>query len=361
MQLYPNLIIEALNSVRYPGNGKSLKDNDMIQDIRINGNKVSLSIFFEKPNDPFAVSLVKSAAATLRRELGEEVEVEVTPKYKEHPQKSEEKPLKNVKYKIGISSGKGGVGKSTVSSNLAVALASQGFKVGLLDADIFGPSIPKMFGVEDEGLYMTNEEGRDWILPVEKFGVKMLSIGFVVDKNKAVVWRGTMASNALRQLITDAWWGDLDFLLIDLPPGTSDIHLTTVQTLDLNGAIVVTTPQEVALADARKGVEMFRNDKINVPVLGIVENMAWFTPLPHPEEKYYIFGNGGGVRLAEELNVPLLAQIPLVAEICEKADDGSPVSLALAEQPVSDVTPNPVAEAFRNLSLGLLSSLDPVD
>lgn len=355
--IYPNLIKKILESVRYPGNGKSLTENDMIEDIRIDGNHVSLSIRFDKPNDPFAQSTVRSSEATLKRELGEGVNVKVTPKYKMEMPKPEEKPLKGVKYKIGVFSGKGGVGKSTVASNLAVALASQGFKVGLLDADVFGPSVPKMFGVEDETLYMVNQEGRDWIEPIEKYGVKMLSIGFVVDKNKAVVWRGTMAGNALKQLLTDAWWGELDYFLIDLPPGTSDIHLTIVQTLDLDGVVIVTTPQEVALADARKGIEMFGNEKINVPILGIVENMAWFTPMPHPEEKYYIFGNGGGVRLAEECKVPLLARIPLVAEICETSDTGSPVSLALAAASARGVTPNPLAEAFKELSVNLMASL----
>ncbi|MDE5772933.1 MAG: Mrp/NBP35 family ATP-binding protein, partial [Muribaculaceae bacterium] len=228
---------------------------------------------------------------------------------------------------IGISSGKGGVGKSTVAANLAVALARQGYRVGLLDADIFGPSIPKMFGGEDEQLFMFNNEGRDWIEPVEKYGVKLLSIGFVVDRDSAVLWRGGMASNALKQLITDAWWGDLDYFLIDMPPGTSDIHLTLVQTLPITGVVIISTPQEVALADARKGISMFTGDKVNVPVLGIVENMAWFTPAPHPEERYYIFGEGGAKRLAEQLNVPLLAQIPLIADIRERADMGTPRAL----------------------------------
>ena len=221
----------------------------------------------------------------------------------------------------------GGVGKSTVSANLAVALAKLGYKVGLLDADIFGPSMPKMFQVEDARPYAERIDGRDLIIPVEKYGVKLLSIGFFVDPDQATLWRGGMASNALKQLIGDASWGELDYFLIDLPPGTSDIHLTVVQTLAMTGAIVVSTPQAVALADARKGINMFTNDKVNVPILGLVENMAWFTPAELPENKYYIFGKEGAKMLAEEMNVPLLGQIPIVQSICEGGDNGTTVAL----------------------------------
>ncbi len=231
-------------------------------------------------------------------------------------------------YIVGISSGKGGVGKSTVAANLATALAREGYRVGLLDADIFGPSVPKMFGIEDEQLYIHEVDGRQMIIPIERYGVKVLSIGFLVDKDKAVMWRGSMASNALKQLIAEADWGELDYFLIDMPPGTSDIHLTLVQTLGMTGIVVVTTPQEVALADARKGISMFRDEKVNVPILGLVENMAYFTPAPHPDERYYIFGREGGIRLAEHLGVRLLAQIPLVGSIADSGDNGSPIALS---------------------------------
>ena len=210
---------------------------------------------------------------------------------------------------------------------MAVALAREGYRVGLLDADIFGPSMPKMFGVEDEQLYMHKVDDRELIIPLERYGVKLLSIGFLVDKNSPVLWRGSMASNALKQLITDADWGELDYFLIDMPPGTSDIHLTLVQTLAMTGVVIVSTPQQVALADARKGIAMFMSDKINVPVLGLIENMAWFTPELHPEERYYIFGRDGGKELAKELNIELLGQIPIVGSICDHGDDGQPIAL----------------------------------
>lgn len=348
MTLYPNLIIDALRGVRYPGNGKSIVELGMIADnMRIDGMKVSFGLVFDKSTDPFIRSLIKTAEAAIHTNVSPDVEVTITPEFKRDVEQKVN-PLPKVKNIIGVSSGKGGVGKSTVASNLAVALAAAGYKVGLLDADIFGPSMPKMFGVEDEPIYMINEEGRDWIEPIEKYGVKLLSIGFMVDKNKPVLWRGGMASNALKQLITDAWWGELDYFLIDMPPGTSDIHLTLVQTLPLTGVVVVTTPQEVALADARKGIAMFQQEQVNVPVLGLVENMAWFTPDAHPDEKYYIFGKDGGLRLAEETGTQLLGQIPLVESVMANADAGTPAALGTT----------PEATAYRALAARVVEAVD---
>ena len=274
-------------------------------------------------------SVVKAAETAILTHVGKEVEIvdNISVKTVQAARPEVGKLLPQVKNIIGISSGKGGVGKSTVAANLAVALAKLGYKVGLLDADIFGPSMPKMFQVEDARPYAEKIDGRDMIIPVEKYGVKLLSIGFFVDPDQATLWRGGMASNALKQLIGDAAWGELDYFLIDLPPGTSDIHLTVVQTLAMTGAVVVSTPQAVALADARKGINMFTNDKVNVPILGLVENMAWFTPAELPDNKYYIFGREGAKKLAEEMNVPLLGQIPIVQSICENGDKGTPVAL----------------------------------
>lgn len=328
-RLYPNLILDALRNVRYPGNGKNIVELEMIEDdMRIDGNKVSFSIIFEKPTDPFIKSVVKAAETAILTYISSEIDIKgnIAVKTRQQAPQRPANPLPGVKNIIGVSSGKGGVGKSTVASNLAVALAREGYKVGLLDADIFGPSVPKMFGVEDEQLFMHNVDGRDLIIPIERYGVKLLSIGFVVDKNSPVLWRGGMASNALKQLIADADWGELDYFLIDMPPGTSDIHLTLVQTLGITGVVIVSTPQEVALADARKGIAMFMGDKVNVPILGLVENMAWFTPAPHPDERYYIFGREGAVNLAKELGVNLLTQIPIVGTICEGGDNGSPIA-----------------------------------
>jgi ATP-binding protein involved in chromosome partitioning len=350
MTLYPKLILDALASVRYPGTGKSIVESEMVADnIRIDGMHVSFSIIFEKNTDPFMKSIVKASEAAIHAAISPEVKVEISVESRQAPRPEVGKLLPQVKNVIAISSGKGGVGKSTVSANLAVALAQMGFRVGLLDADIFGPSMPKMFQVEDARPYAEKIDGRDLIIPVEKYGVKLLSIGFFVDPDQATLWRGGMASNALKQLIADANWGELDYFLIDLPPGTSDIHLTLVQTLAITGAVVVSTPQQVALADARKGINMFTNDKVNVPILGLVENMAWFTPAELPENRYYIFGREGAKQLAEEMNVPLLGQIPLVQSICDAGDAGAPVALN---------TDSVTGRAFMSLAASLVRQVD---
>jgi ATP-binding protein involved in chromosome partitioning len=349
--LYPNLILDALKTVRYPGNGKNIVELGMVEDdLRIDGAKVTFSLIFDKPTDPFIKSVVKAAEQAILTFADPEIDIRgnIAVKTRQTPQPKPERPLPGVKNIIGVASGKGGVGKSTVAANLAVALAAEGYKVGLLDADIFGPSVPKIFGVEDAELFMHKVDGRDLIIPIEKYGVKLLSIGFLVDKDAAVLWRGSMASNALKQLIEQADWGELDYFVIDMPPGTSDIHLTLVQTLGITGVVIVSTPQEVALADARKGIAMFTGEKVNVPVLGMVENMAWFTPELHPDEQYFIFGNGGAVRLAKELNIELLAQIPLVAAVGEHNDSGSPIA----------TTGSLAAQSFFHLCHSVIDAVD---
>ncbi|KGN70166.1 Mrp/NBP35 family ATP-binding protein [Porphyromonas sp. COT-239 OH1446] len=328
--IYPNLILEALSKVRYPGTGKNLVEAGMVEDdIRIDGLKVSFSLIFDKPNSPFVKSVVKAAETAILTYVGPDVEIKgnISVKMPELQPKVEAKLLPGVKNVVAIFSGKGGVGKSTVSANLAVALAQAGYRVGLLDADIFGPSMPKMFGCEDARPVLEEVDGRELIAPVERYGVKLLSIGFFIDKASPVLWRGSMASNALKQLLSEGNWGELDYLLLDMPPGTSDIHLTLVQTLGLTGALVVTTPQQVAIADAIKGIGMFLDEKVGVPILGLVENMAWFTPRELPENRYYIFGRDGGRALAEEMGIPLLGQIPLVQGICEAGDEGAPSAI----------------------------------
>jgi ATP-binding protein involved in chromosome partitioning len=350
MTIYPKLIHDALATVRYPGNGKSIMENEMLEDdLRIDGMKVSFSLIFEKETDPFKKSVVKAAEAAIKTFVHPDVEVTIGTKAKTALPPEPDKLLPGVKNIIAVSSGKGGVGKSTVTANLAIGLAKLGYRVGLLDTDIFGPSMPKMFGVEEERPYAVQVEGRDLIVPVEKYGVKLLSIGFFVNPDQATLWRGGMASNALKQLITEAQWGDLDYFILDTPPGTSDIHLTLLQTLGITGAIIVSTPQQVALADARKGINMYMNDKVNVPILGLVENMAWFTPAELPENKYYIFGKEGCKQLAEELGVPLLAQIPLIQSVCETGDSGEPAVLHPA---------SPEGIAFMSLAAKVVTQVD---
>ncbi len=328
MTLYPQLIIDALRTVRYAGTKKDIIASQMLDDdLRINGMNVSFSLIFEKPTDPFLKSTVKAAEAAIHAHVSREVNVAVSVKTRQASRPEPGKMLPHVKNIIAVSSGKGGVGKSTVATNLAVALAQAGYRVGLLDCDIFGPSLPKMFHVEAEQIFAEQVEGRQIMIPVEKYGVKLLSIGFFLQPDSAALWRGAMASNALKQLVGDVAWGALDYFVLDTPPGTSDIHLTLLQTLAITGAVIVSTPQQVALADARKGIDMYRNEKVNVPILGLVENMAWFTPAELPNNRYYIFGRDGVERLAEEMQVPLLGQIPLVQSICESGDSGEPAAV----------------------------------
>ena len=327
MTLYPKLILDALATVTYAGTKKNLVESGMVADTpSINGMKVKVVLQFPRDTDPFLKSTLKAAEAAIHYHVSKDVEVEIETEFKSKPRPEVGKLLPDVKNIIAVSSGKGGVGKSTVAANLAISLARLGYKVGLLDADIFGPSMPKMFRVEDARPCAVEKDGRQLIEPIEKYGVKLLSIGFFVNPETATLWRGGMASNALKQLIADADWGELDYFILDTPPGTSDIHLTLLQTLAITGAVIVSTPQNVALADARKGIDMYRNEKVNVPILGLVENMAWFTPAELPENKYYIFGKEGCKRLAEEMQTPLLAQIPLVQSICESGDEGEPAA-----------------------------------
>ena len=310
LQIYPKLITDALSTVRYPGSGKNLIEAEMLEDdLRIDGMNVSFSLIFEKSTDPFLKSVVKAAEAAIHTYVDKGVNVTINIKTRQAARPEPGKMLPQVKNVIAVSSGKGGVGKSTVAANLALALAAEGARVGMLDA------------------FAEMQDGRQVLIPAEKYGVKILSIGFFVNPDTATLWRGGMASNALKQLIADAGWGELDYFILDTPPGTSDIHLTLLQNLAITGAVIVSTPQNVALADARKGIDMYRNDKVNVPILGLVENMAWFTPAELPENKYYLFGREGVKRLAEEMQVPLLGQIPLVQSICESGDEGEPAAV----------------------------------
>ena len=336
MTLYPKMIADALATVTYAGTKKNLIESGMLADTPVvnpidpaEGGmnwQVKVVLLFPRDTDPFLKSTVKAAEAAIRYHCGQDVAVEITTEFKSKPRPEAEKLLPGVKNIVAVSSGKGGVGKSTVAANLAIALARLGYSVGLLDTDIFGPSVPKMFNVEDARPYAVKVDGRDLIEPIGQYGVKLLSIGFFVSPDTATLWRGGMATSALKQLIADADWGELDYFILDTPPGTSDIHLTLLQTLSITGAVIVSTPQQVALADARKGIDMYRNEKVNVPILGLVENMAWFTPAELPQNRYYIFGREGCKRLAEEMELPLLAQIPLVQGICDSGDEGLPVA-----------------------------------
>ena len=321
----PKNVTDTLRNIFYPGSNKDIVSLDMVQEIRIAGKRISFSLVFQRSNDPNIGILVLLCEQVVKENLGEQMEVEgnIAVKFLHN---MERPVLPQVKYIIAVASGKGGVGKSTVAVNLSVALANTGAKVGLIDADIFGPSIPLMFGAESEQPIGEKVEGIELINPVEKYGVKFLSVGFFVENESAIIWRGPMASNALKQLITEGNWGELDYLLIDLPPGTSDIHLSLVQSVPVTGAVIVTTPQDVALIDVIRGTSMFQSKSIDVPVLGLIENMSWFTPAELPDNKYYIFGKDGGKALADKLGIKLLGQIPIVQSIREGGDNGVPVA-----------------------------------
>ena len=317
-----------LKQVIHPALHKNIIELNIVQQIRISENSIYLTLVFPNNNDPLKSSIKRACISLLKEKLQGNPAIEINDEFKDSTDIQRESGiLSGVKYIIAVASGKGGVGKSTVAVNLAVAFAKSGSRVGLIDADIFGPSVPKMLNAENERPYAHKVNGKDLLIPVERFGVSVLSLGFFIDSQDATVWRGPMASNALRQLMTDADWGKLDYMFIDLPPGTSDIHLTMVQTIPVTGAVIVSTPQSVALADAIKGINMFRNQNINVPILGLIENMSWFTPVELPDNKYYIFGREGCRNLAVEMNVPFLGQIPVIQSIRESGDNGMPAVL----------------------------------
>lgn len=319
-------ILQALKTVEDPDLKKDLVTLNMIRDIVIEGKKVHFKVVLTTPACPLKELIRNNCIKAIHELVDAEAEVnpEMTSEVSTNLENFELTGVKNI---IAVASGKGGVGKSTIAANLAVGLAQTGAKVGLVDADIYGPSMPIMFGLQGQRPYVTKVGEKDFLIPFEKHGIKLMSIGFLVDPGQAIVWRGPMASRGLSQLIFDTEWGEIDYLVIDMPPGTGDLHLTLVQRLPVTGAIIVTTPQEVAIADARKGAEMFRSAQINVPILGVVENMAFFSPEDLPENKYFIFGQGGGKKLAKEWGVPLLGQIPIVEAIRSDGDEGKPAVL----------------------------------
>lgn len=330
-----NEVMKMLYDVQHPAKGdKNIVELGMVEKVEVSEGKVTVTLAFSKHRDPLAEYLIGSTKAAVIRHSEPGTEVEVKTVIRDEARKKPvgldlgTEELEHVKHIIGIASGKGGVGKSTVAVNLAIALARAGFKVGLADADVYGPSVPKMTGTENDMPDAFREGEKEVILPLEKYGVKWMSIGYFAKPEQALIWRGPMACNALKQMILQVRWGELDFLLIDMPPGTGDIHISLVHDIPLSGAVIVSTPQDVALADVEKGVNMFRNESINKPIFGLVENMAWFTPEELPENRYYIFGKDGGVRMAEKYGIPLLGQVPIVQSIREGGDSGEPAALS---------------------------------
>ena len=352
-------ILAALEEITVPGEGKNMVESGAVTNVMVFGDEVEVDITISNPTlqarKKTEVEILKVIHAKVYEKAKIKINIKVDAPAKPKVNEIKGKAIPGIQNIIAVASGKGGVGKSTVTANLAVTLAKMGFKVGLLDADIYGPSAPIMFDVVNEKPLAVNIDGKSKMKPVESYGVKILSIGFFTQPNQAVIWRGPMAAKALNQMIFDAHWGELDFMLLDLPPGTGDIHLSIMQSLPVTGAVVVSTPQEVALADARKGVAMFQQEAINVPVLGIVENMAYFTPEELPNNKYYIFGKEGAKHLAEDLDVPFLGEIPLVQSIREAGDIGRPAALQTAtpiEEAFEELTKNVVREVVsRNKSI----------
>ena len=354
-------IYKALETITEPGEGKSLIENKNISNLVVFGSEVIVDVSISNPALQAKKKIELEIKKAIHSHVDEKIDVKVNVKSVAPPKKEEDsnlikgKKIPNIQNIIAVASGKGGVGKSTITANTAISLAKMGFKVGVLDADIYGPSMHLMFDVEKERPISVNVDGRSKMNPIENYGVKLLSLGFFTNPNQAVIWRGPMASKALNQLIFDADWGELDFLLIDLPPGTGDVHLSIVQALPINGAVIVSTPQNIALADAKKGVAMFQQESIQVPVLGIVENMAYFTPEELPDNKYYIFGKDGAKHLAEDIDTKFLGEIPLVQSIRESGDVGHPVALqenTSLEKAFTDITKEMVSELLnRNANL----------
>ena len=353
-------IYKALETITAPGEGKSLVENENITNVVTFGNEVIVDVTISNPTLQAKKKIETEITKVIKTNVSEDIDVKVNVKVvaaapKENPNQIRGKEIPNIQNIIAIASGKGGVGKSTITANTAISLAKMGFKVGVLDADVYGPSQHIMFDVEKERPLSVKVDGRSKMKPVENYGVKLLSLGFFTDPNQAVIWRGPMASKALNQLIFDGDWGELDFLLIDLPPGTGDVHLSIVQALPINGSVVVSTPQNIALADAKKGVAMFQQESINVPVLGIIENMAYFTPEELPNNKYYIFGKDGAKNLAENIDTQFLGEIPLVQSIREGGDVGSPVALqngTVLEKAFSEITKEMISQLLkRNANL----------